>query len=404
MSERIASLKEEVQREQHLRKESDKKVIHYRMMARSYWERWHWELLQRKEALQRSRGGTRVSVEPRLLEIDEALLLNPEIELQESEVYVGQGSFGVVKLKLFRGIKVAVKELQPLTMLKDVEHEACNVGKLCHPFLPYLFGICTQKQPYKIVIQLHGTHSSHRVLTLTTAIAGKKITSSHAWLGICMQMMEALSYLHEEVHMLHNDIKANNILLTDCTTESQMREKYIQIVLIDFGNATPIQNDCKYNLSDPVKAEYFHKYPHISPEFNEGLTTKTPSGDIYSAEYVMQSIVDHDMFRGLFPGDKNELQIIINRCKCIKYTRRPTAKEGLDLFQNGYLIMCIARHTHVVHSRRQVKREERGKFMQVRTVSCSAVYTDTSHTHKTYRKSMSFYIVYDIGQETNTAH
>ena len=90
--------------------------------------------------------------------------------------------------------------------------------------------------------------------------------------------------------MLHNDIKANNILLTDCTTESQMREKYIQIVLIDFGKATPIQNDCKYNLSDAEKAKYFRKYPHISPEVIEGLTTKTPSSDIYSAGYVMLDI------------------------------------------------------------------------------------------------------------------
>ena len=138
--------------------------------------------------------------------------------------------------------------------------------------------------------------------------------------------------------MLHNDIKANNILLTDCTTESQMPEKYIQIVLIDFGKATPIQNDCKYNLSDAEKAEYFRKYPHISPEVIEGLTTKTPSSDIYSAGYIMQSIVDHDMFRDLLPGNKNELQIIINRCKCIKYTRRPTAKEGLDLFQKLWLL------------------------------------------------------------------
>ena len=105
----MASLKKEVQREQHLRNESEKKVIHYRMMARSYWERRRWELLQRKEALQHGRGGIRVSVEPRLLEIDEALLLDPAIEHQEPEVYVGQGSFGVIKLKLFRCIKVAVK-------------------------------------------------------------------------------------------------------------------------------------------------------------------------------------------------------------------------------------------------------------------------------------------------------
>ena len=142
----MATLKKEVQREQHLRKESEKNVIHYRMMARSYWERWHWELLQRKEALQRSGGSTCVSIEPCVLEIDEALLLDPAIEHQEPEVYVGQGSFGVVKLKLFRGIKVAVKELQPLTMLKDVKREAYNLAKLCHPFLPYMFGVCTKKK------------------------------------------------------------------------------------------------------------------------------------------------------------------------------------------------------------------------------------------------------------------
>ena len=36
-----------------------------------------------------------------------------------SEVFLGQGSFAVVKLKLFRGIPVAVKELQPRTLLAD---------------------------------------------------------------------------------------------------------------------------------------------------------------------------------------------------------------------------------------------------------------------------------------------
>ena len=61
-------------------------------MAWLYWERWYWELLWRKEALQWSRGSIRISVEPHVLEIDEALLLNPAIEHPEPEVYVGQGS------------------------------------------------------------------------------------------------------------------------------------------------------------------------------------------------------------------------------------------------------------------------------------------------------------------------
>ena len=46
------------------------------------------------------------------------------------ELYVGRGSFGVVKLQLFRGIKVAVKELLPRTNLLDVRHEAQILSKL----------------------------------------------------------------------------------------------------------------------------------------------------------------------------------------------------------------------------------------------------------------------------------
>ena len=132
---RIAALKAaaEVESEQHRREESEKKVIHYKMMARSYWERWRWELHQRKEVMQRNKGSSRVSRVLHLLEIDETLLLDPVNG--ESEVYVGQGSFAVVKMKVFRGITVAVKEIQPLTILSDVKKEATVLSKLCHPFL-----------------------------------------------------------------------------------------------------------------------------------------------------------------------------------------------------------------------------------------------------------------------------
>ena len=47
----VSSLKSEVENEQRLRKESEMKVIHYKRMAMLYWERWQWELHQRKGAL-----------------------------------------------------------------------------------------------------------------------------------------------------------------------------------------------------------------------------------------------------------------------------------------------------------------------------------------------------------------
>ena len=112
---------------------------------------------------------------------------------------MGQGSFGIVKMKLFRGIKVAVKELQPRTVLSDVRNEAHTIAKLSHP---YLFGVC---QPYKIVMQFHGIRESS---ILYGAIVRKKFADSYAWLGISIQLFEALSYLHNEVQILHNDINS----------------------------------------------------------------------------------------------------------------------------------------------------------------------------------------------------
>lgn len=197
----IAALKTEVDREQQLREEGEKKVIHYRRMARSYWERWQLELHQRKEAMLQKKESSTLKV-PHLLEIDHTILHDPIGDSLESEV---QGSFTVVKMKLFRGIKVADKELQPRTVLSDVRKEAYTLAKLCHPHLPYLFGVCTKSQPYKIVMQFHSIQDSTMSLTLSSAFI-KKISDSHAWLGISIQIMEVLSYIHDEVQILHNDI------------------------------------------------------------------------------------------------------------------------------------------------------------------------------------------------------
>ena len=77
-------------------------------MAHSYREWWQWELQQQKKAMQGIRGGAQVSKVPHLLEIDETLLVDPVVG--ESEMYVGQRSFAIVKIMIFRGIKVAIKE------------------------------------------------------------------------------------------------------------------------------------------------------------------------------------------------------------------------------------------------------------------------------------------------------
>ena len=112
-------LRNDIELERSLRGKSDQKAILYKRMSRSYWERWNWELQKRKEAmaLEFKRAFNSASVpqhsSAEFHEIDPATLSDPEGLADEMELYIGRGSFGVVKLQVYRGIHVAVKELLP---------------------------------------------------------------------------------------------------------------------------------------------------------------------------------------------------------------------------------------------------------------------------------------------------
>ena len=72
---------------------------------------------------------------PNIHEIDEALLSDPIIGGEKKEHYLGRGSFGIVKLQVYRGIHVAVKELLPRSVKEDVKNEAQILARLCHPYV-----------------------------------------------------------------------------------------------------------------------------------------------------------------------------------------------------------------------------------------------------------------------------
>ncbi len=95
--------------ERKARIQAEQKVTLYKNMSRSYWERWNWELQKRKEEVAVNRGTRSRSRSPKqhnLYEIDPSMLKDPK-----GEEEIARGSFGVVKLQLYRGIKVVSKEL-----------------------------------------------------------------------------------------------------------------------------------------------------------------------------------------------------------------------------------------------------------------------------------------------------
>ena len=168
-------------------------------------------------------------------EIDHTMLRDPIVNGAASEEFVGRGCFGVVRVQLYRGIQIAVKEFLPKSIVADVMHEASILASLCHPYLPLLFGVCTQQLPLRITMQFHAFEG------LPSSTLRQEVQNHHfsglAWILLCAQLLDALLYLHEEVHVLQNDLKADNVLVAQSV---ELTKENYQVVLIDFGKAKKI--------------------------------------------------------------------------------------------------------------------------------------------------------------------
>jgi serine/threonine protein kinase len=164
---------------------------------------------------------------------------------------------------------------------RDMFYEVQIVQQLSHKCFPFVFGICTEIIP-QVVFELC---SEVNILPLTVhsvLSSPHKSINIKQWYGISADCADALDYLHEH-SIVHNDIKADNIVLTLC------KEVYLPKI-VDFNKARYIR-DCSFkSLSVEEKITYRHRYPQIPPEVVNGLAKKSPSSDIYSFGYVLKQI------------------------------------------------------------------------------------------------------------------
>lgn len=359
----LEALRDELKKE---REESNKKlrqVCLYKNMARSYWERWQWELQKRRETLREQQVIARCIPKPcstqvqaqhtpsssSLHEIFPDLLQDPpKPDGSTEEEYIGRGSFAVVRLQLYRGFSVAVKEFLPRTVHSDVINEASILNELCHPCLPYLFGVCTSSSPLRIVMQFHGINSKPVTLVQELTTTTRSINDSVGWVLLCTQLIEAVHYLHVQVKVIHNDIKCSNVLLADnpvvlqmstCTpsssadVSSNSKEFPLQHhpVLIDFGKATRCTQGRHYKLSEVEKVTYLTRYPHIPPEVVYGDQPQSTFSDVYALGKIFVRMMDYGCFESLRSDVKSKLLELNNNCCSIRYKERPSAKQVLDI-------------------------------------------------------------------------
>ena len=323
-------------------KRKEKKIETLRCMTRTFWERWKWELEKRKEALWLSRTSNyrqqSTEVKPYISEIDPSLLTNPIVNDKQTESYLGRGAFGIVKLMVYRAMYVAVKQLHVKALLGDVQREAELTASLCHPFFPYIYGICSKVRPYSIVLQFHGfigstqgqlSHTLHREIERCQL----NLTCID-WITVCAQILEAIDYLHSKAEVLHYDITTTNILLGPPTTYSQQHSSAgitgagnYQIVIVDFGKATKLKDGRMFRLSIEEKLDYQKKFPHVAPEVVEGEYRQSIYSDMYGVGGVLYQLVETGRI-----SNKSYQKILLNiaeDCRLINYFNRISASRAL---------------------------------------------------------------------------
>lgn len=144
-----------------------------------------------------------------------------------SEHAVGSGSYGQCYRARYHGIEVIVKKMShdhtaegKERARRNLVHEAEVVSALGdHAWLPMLLGIITRGESLS--------------LTLHQAAKGSFLTPENS-VEIFQELSSALKHVHS-MGYLHNDIKADNVVLEETPTIS---EKSYSPVLIDFGKST----------------------------------------------------------------------------------------------------------------------------------------------------------------------
>ena len=157
---------------------------------------------------------------------------------------------------------------------KEVIHEANVLNSLGdNEGLPLLLGVCTETEPYSLVIQFYGR--GEESLTLHKAIKEKMLTKTST-VDTFVRICNTLEFIHTKGY-LHNDLKTNNVLV----------ERGIDgfcPIIIDFGKSRPIAKSVQSGQRRLSSADY------IAPEVRNDLKETTAS-DVYSLGKMLDRAV-----------------------------------------------------------------------------------------------------------------
>ncbi|KAK6928366.1 Gnk2-homologous domain [Dillenia turbinata] len=191
---------------------------------------------------------------------------------------LGQGGYGeVFKGTLPDGREIAIKRLSLnfKHRSKDVINEIEIINKAQHKNLVRFLGYCLTTESSLLVYEFLPNKSLDCILFVLEDPARKKELDWKKRSAIIVGIAEGLEYLHKQLHIIHRDIKASNILL-------DMRYKP---KIADFGLASFCSSE-----ENPVALAIAGTFGYMAPEYlaHGRLTEKV---DVYGFGVLVLEIV-----------------------------------------------------------------------------------------------------------------
>lgn len=190
-------------------------------------------------------------------------------------VEIGQGGTSTVFTAAHEqlGVKIAIKSINKFdlslneTNQRNFDYELSILRRLDFPFISHFYSLVETDKFFFIVLEYVDNG------TLLTFLNKKRRIEESEALPIFVQLASCIDYLHNVLHIVHRDIKIENILL----------DKFYNARLIDFGMSKIFQDE------DPNFHTLCGSYPYAAPEiFKKAPYTK--SVDVWSLGVVLFSM------------------------------------------------------------------------------------------------------------------
>ena len=277
-----------------------------------------------------------------LLSVSSRLFIN-EIDYSPEKKYklisnIGQGSYGNVYLayNIYTNEKVAIKKIyKTLDIITESEiiNEIDILKKLNHPDIVKILEFYKTETAYYIISEY--CSGGELFEKAETHLSENQIAV------IFKQILSGLSYLHSN-NIVHRDLKLENILISDKEYVPITGEEYLDIKIIDFGNAKHFEKNIKDKSI--VGSTYY-----IAPETFMKKSGK--ESDLWSAGVILYMLVvgsppfsgesDKKIFSSVRKGvyDKNysrwknassEVKDLIEKLLVSDPKKRLSAKEALE--------------------------------------------------------------------------